>query len=43
MATKMLPFRQLLKPKTPFVWTEEMDKLFQESKDVIIGEIEEGV
>ena len=43
MATKMQPFRELLKPGTPFVWDEHLNSLFQESKHVIVQEIEEGV
>ncbi|VDI31954.1 Hypothetical predicted protein, partial [Mytilus galloprovincialis] len=43
MADKMLPFRQLLKPGTPFFWDEHINKLFQESKAAIISEIEESV
>ncbi|CAG2222072.1 unnamed protein product [Mytilus edulis] len=43
MADKMLPFRQLLKPGTPFFWDEHINKLFEESKAAIISEIEEGV
>jgi len=34
----MLPFRQLLKPGTPFKWDSELNELF-----VIIEEIEEGL
>ena len=40
---RMLPFRQLLQPGTPFQWTDELHTLFEESKSVIISEIEEGV
>ena len=40
---KMLPFRQLLKPGTPFQWTDELDQLFKESKSIILKEIENGV
>ena len=40
---RMLPFRQLLQPGTPFKWTDELNQLFEESKSVIISEIEEGV
>ena len=36
----MLPFHQLLQPGTPFKWTAELNQLFNESKSVIIGEIE---
>ena len=42
-ANRMLPFRQLLKPGTPFTWTQDMDQLFEESKEIIIKEVEEGV
>ena len=42
-ADRLLPFRKLLKPGTPFVWTDELDRLFQESKELIICEIHEGV
>ena len=40
---RMLPFRQLLQPGTPFEWTDKLHQLFEESKSVIISEIEEGV
>ncbi len=43
MAEKMLPFRQLLKPGTPFKWDEHLNTLFEESKSAIISEIEDGV
>ena len=43
MAEKMLPFRQLLKPETPFCWDEHLNRLFEESKATIISEIDEGV
>ena len=43
MTDKMEPFRSLLKPKTTFTWTDELDSLFEESKLKIIQEIEEGV
>ena len=39
----MLPFRALLKPGTTFTWNDDMQSLFEESKSVIISEIEEGV
>ena len=42
-AGRMLPFRELLKPGTPFHWDDTLDNIFKESKDVIISEIEEGV
>ena len=43
VADRTLPFRHLLKPSTPFVWTPELDGLFEESKKVIVAEIQEGV
>ena len=43
MAKRLQPLRQLLKPDQKFVWTDQLNCLFKESKDVIIGEIEEGV
>lgn len=43
MTGKMLPFRQLLKPSTPFHWDDDLDNLFEESKLVILSEITEGV
>ena len=42
-AERMLPFRALLKPGTTFAWNDDMQSLFEESKSVIISEIEEGV
>lgn len=43
MTYKMLPFRYLLQPNTPFQWTRELDILFEELKYAIVREIEEGV
>ena len=42
-SARMQPFRQALKPGSPFTWNEELNNLFNESKTVIIKEIEEGV
>ena len=42
-ADRLIPFRNLLKPGTPFVWTDELDSLFNASKDLIINEIHQGV
>ena len=42
-AERMLPFRNLLKAGTRFQWTEELDRLFNETKALIIGEIHKGV
>ena len=43
MAERMLPFRQLLKHDAPFIWTNELKDIFQESKSAIISEIEKSV
>lgn len=43
MADRMLPFRLLLKAGTTFHWDAQLETLFQESKDIIISEIEKGV
>jgi hypothetical protein len=43
MTKQMQPFRHLLKPSVLFAWTEELDDLFQQSKEVIINEMKEGV
>ena len=40
---RMLPFRALLKPGTPFKWNNELDQIFQKSKSFIVSEIQEGV
>ena len=40
---RMLPFRESLKPGTPFLWNVELNQLFEESKSVIISKIEDGV
>ena len=42
-AEYMLPFREALKPGSPFTWTQDLEKLFKESKTAIIQEIENGV
>ena len=43
MTDRMLPFRKLLKPSTPFSWTDELDRLFEDSKAHIVNEIHTGV
>lgn len=40
---RILPFCQLLKPGAPFAWDNDLNNLFEESKSMIIDEIEEGV
>ena len=42
-APQMSPFRNLLKPGTPFQWTDHLEQVFQASKNVIINEIRSGV
>merc|ERR1712215_555490 len=39
----MEPFRKFLKPSTPYVWTDELDKAFRDSKHKIINLVREGV
>ena len=43
MTERMLPFRDSLKPGTAFYWDDHLDALLEESKKVIVSEIEEGV
>ena len=40
---KMAPFRNLVKPHTPFVWTPELMRLFEEAKSLILKQVETGV
>ena len=42
-AERMSPFRNLLKPGKLFEWNDQLDNIFKESKDLIIGEICNGV
>lgn len=42
-APVMLPFRHLLSSKVPFMWSEDLEKAFQESKLEIIKQCEKGV
>ena len=35
MTAAMLPFRELLKPSTPFEWTDKLSDAFTASKDDI--------
>ncbi|GFO13768.1 enzymatic polyprotein [Plakobranchus ocellatus] len=42
-AERMQPFRALLKLNTPFKWTDHMDNLLEETKAIIIQEIQKGV
>ena len=43
MTSHMHPFRELLKPSTPFHWNTELEESFQESKGKIVEEIQDGV
>ena len=43
MTERMSPFRSLLKPDTPFQWDGTLQKLFEESKTVILDKICKGV
>ena len=42
-AERMLPFHESLKPGTQFLWNDELRRLFDESRSIIINEIEDGV
>jgi hypothetical protein len=39
----MLPFRNLLKPSTEFLWTPELQEAFEKSKEEILRAVEKGV
>ena len=43
LAKRLQPLRQLLKPDQKFKWSDPINNLFEESKYVIISEIDEGV
>ena len=43
VAREMKPFRHLLKPSTKFVWTEELQRAFEESKNVMLTAMKDGV
>ena len=43
MTDYMHPFRELLKPSTPFVWNDDLNEIFEKSKLKIINEIIQGV
>ena len=43
MTDRMLPFRSLLKPGTSFEWDDTKTQLFEESKGIIVNEIEQGI
>ena len=39
----MQPFRDLVKPSSKFYWDEQLDKLFQSSKEIIVNQVKEGI
>jgi len=39
----MQPFRDLVKPHTEFFWDENLDRLFRESKEILIQKCTEGI
>ena len=43
MTDKMRPFRDLLKPKMAFYWDQQLQQLFDESKQHIVEAIQQGV
>ena len=43
VAEHMQPFRHLMKPGNPFIWSDELEELFEQSKQAIVKDIEEGV
>ena len=42
-AQQMQPFRELLKPGKTFEWNDQLEALFDQSKNIILQEIREGV
>ena len=43
MQDTMQPFRDLVKPKATFYWDQQLEDLFNQSKDVIIAKVIEGI
>ena len=43
VAPLLLPFRKLLKEGEDWVWTEELDTLFEEAKRIMAARVEEGI
>ena len=39
----MQPFRELIKPNNKFLWTAELDTLFNDTKALIISKVEQGI
>ena len=42
-ADHMKPYRDLLKPGRPFIWTAQLEDIFQRSKSAIVEQIKNGV
>lgn len=43
ISSRMAPFRDLLKPRQSWYWDETLDRLFRETKQEIVAQIEHGV
>ena len=43
LTSVMKPFRELLKPSSEFIWTEELEEAFVKSKEVITEAVKDGV
>ena len=43
MQSTMQPFRNLVKPNSKFYWDEQLDKLFEASKQIIIAKVMTGI
>ena len=43
VAPKLIPFMELLKETTPWDWTEDVDKMFKETRAVLANNLEEGI
>ena len=43
VAEKMAPFRELLKPNIKFYWDDQLQKLFEDSKEEIVKAVQHGV
>ena len=39
----MKPFQDLIKPNNNFIWTPELDKLFTDTKSILISMVQQGI
>ena len=39
----MKPFRDLIKPNNKFIWTPELDKLFTDTKSILVSMVQQGI